>query len=382
MLAKMQKLNLHTYSGISPYIWAVFFVLPFYYIFQFSFDVDMISSVILVVSFFVFYRIAFLSKGWLVYLWIFLLMGISISTILLFGYTFFAFFIAYFIGNIRDKRSFYLLYFIHLVITSFAINYGIINEPGLFLPQLAFVIIAWISVILLPFSTHNKNERDVLEDKLENANEQLSELIKVQERQRIARDLHDTLGQSLSMIGLKSELARKLIYKDPEKAAIEIKEVQQTARASLNEVRKLVSSMRGLRLRDERTLSAQMLKAAHIEWTWHEEDTDLISNIHLITENILAMCLKEAVTNVVKHSNATSCEASIQSNQGQLLLIVRDNGMFKGTEDDTEKGNGLAGMKERLEFVDGSLDILTEKGTELRIQVPYDIKIIYKDGNS
>src|SRR6478736_6440606 len=99
MLEKMQKFNLHTYSGISPYIWAVFFVLPFYYIFQFSFDVDMISSVILVVSFFIFYRIAFLSKGWLVYLWIFLLMGISTSTILMFGYTFFAFFIAYFIGN-------------------------------------------------------------------------------------------------------------------------------------------------------------------------------------------------------------------------------------------------------------------------------------------
>ncbi len=382
MLEKMQRLNLHTYSGISPYIWAVFFVLPFYYIFQFSFDVDMISSVILVVSFFIFYRIAFLSKGWLVYLWIFLLMGISTSTILMFGYTFFAFFVAYFIGNIRDKRSFYFLYFFHLVTTSFAINYGIINEPSLFLPQLAFVIIAWISVILLPFSTHNKNERDVLEHKLENANEQLSELIKVKERQRIARDLHDTLGQSLSMIGLKSELARKLIYKDPEQAAKEIKEVQQTARASLSEVRKLVSSMKGLRLRDERTLSAQMLKAAHIEWNWHEEDTDLVSNIHLITENILAMCLKEAVTNVVKHSDATSCEASIQVNQGQLLLIVKDNGTFKGTENNLEKGNGLAGMRERLEFVDGSLEINSENGTELRIQVPYDIKIIYKDGNS
>ncbi|TSB46043.1 sensor histidine kinase [Alkalicoccobacillus porphyridii] len=382
MLDKIQKLNFHTYSGISPYIWAVFFILPFYYIFQFSFEVNMISSVILTISFFIFYRIAFLSKGWLVYLWTFILMGISTSTIFLFGYTFFAFFIAYFIGNIRNKRSFYLLYIFHLVSTSFSINYGIIYAPNLFLPQLAFVIIAWISVILLPFSTHNKNERDILEDKLEDANEQLSELIKLKERQRIARDLHDTLGQSLSMIGLKSELARKLIYKDPQKAALEIKEVQQTARTSLHEVRKLVSSMRGLRLRDEQILSAQMLKAAHISWARHEEDKDLINNINLITENILAMCLKEAVTNVVKHSNATECEVFLQTDHDQLIMIVRDNGTFKAGENYFEKGNGLAGMKERLEFVNGSLTIDTSDGTELRIQVPYDIKIIYKDENS
>ncbi|MDQ0208807.1 sensor histidine kinase [Alkalicoccobacillus murimartini] len=382
MLNKMQKLNLHTYSGISPYIWAVFFILPFYYIFQFSFEVDMIASVILTVSFFVFYRIAFLSKGWLLYLCTFILMGVSTSTIFLFGYTFFAFFIAYFIGNIRNKRSFYLLYFIHLGTTSFSINYGIINEPNLFVPQLAFVIIAWISVILLPFSTHNKNERDILEDKLEDANEQLSELIKIKERQRIARDLHDTLGQSLSMIGLKSELARKLIYKDPQQAVIEIKEVQQTARTSLNEVRKLVSSMRGLRLKDERTLSAQLLKAAHIAWGWHEEDKDVLTNVNLITENILAMCLKEAITNVVKHSNATTCEVYIQSKNDELVMIVRDNGTFKAQENYLEKGNGLAGMKERLEFVNGSLAVDTTEGTELSIQVPYDIKIIYKDGNS
>src|SRR6478672_10258381 len=106
MLDKIQKYNFHTYSGISPYIWAVFFILPFYYIFQFSFEVNMVSSIILIISFFIFYRIAFLSKGWLVYVCTFILMGISTSTIFLFGYTFFAFFIAYFIGNIRVKRSF------------------------------------------------------------------------------------------------------------------------------------------------------------------------------------------------------------------------------------------------------------------------------------
>ena len=140
--------------------------------------------------------------------------------------------------------------------------------------------------------------------------------------------------------------------------------------------------MRGLRLKDERTLSAQLLKAAHIAWGWHEEDKDVLTNVNLITENILAMCLKEAITNVVKHSNATTCEVYIQSKNDELVMIVRDNGTFKAQENYLEKGNGLAGMKERLEFVNGSLAVDTTEGTELSIQVPYDIKIIYKDGNS
>ena len=80
---------------------------------------------------------------------------------------------------------------------------------------------------------------------------ELLELVKQEERQRIARDLHDTLGQKLSLIGLKSDLARKLVYKDPEQAKSELKDVQQTARTALNEVRKMVANMRGIRLKDE-----------------------------------------------------------------------------------------------------------------------------------
>ena len=149
-----------------------------------------------------------------------------------------------------------------------------------------------------------------LEEKLEDANKRISELVKIEERQRIARDLHDTLGQKLSLIGLKSDLARRLITKDPDQARSELKDVQQTARTALSEVRKMVSSMRGIRLKDEFVRVKQILKAAEI--TFEESQDFSLKNVSLLTENILSMCLKEAVNNVVKHSGARSCSVSIE----------------------------------------------------------------------
>ena len=132
---------------------------------------------------------------------------------------------------------FLTLYIIHLVLTTILINYHVVLQSPLFLKQLPFIIIIWISVILLPFNLYNRKKQDQLEEQLEDANNKISDLVKQEERQRIARDLHDTLGQKLSLIGLKSDLARKLIYKDPEQARSELKDVQQTARTALNEVR-------------------------------------------------------------------------------------------------------------------------------------------------
>ncbi|MGG1674516.1 sensor histidine kinase [Neobacillus sp. NRS-1170] len=359
-------------NGIAPYIWTVLCILPFYFIFQAPTTLEIIVGILLTLLFFILYRIAFISKGWPVYLWTLILIGISITATSLFSYVYFAFFLAYFIGNIKDRVAFLTLYFIHLLSTSASINYSIVMHEKLFLQQLPFVIIIWISVILLPFSIYNRKERGQLEEKLEYANKKISELVKLEERQRIARDLHDTLGQKLSLIGLKTDLARKLITKDPEQARNELKDVQQTARTALSEVRKMVSSMRGIRIKDEMFRVKEILKAAQIKLVCEEEFT--LTNVSLLTENILSMCLKEAVNNVVKHSGATSCYVSIEQSWKEIVLTIRDDGKFKGTEECLADGHGLIGMKERLEFINGSLELVTNNGTTLILKVPNDVK--------
>ncbi|MEH6938991.1 sensor histidine kinase [Bacillus sp. JJ664] len=365
-------------TGISPYIWTVLSILPFYFIFLSSpSTIKSVFGIILTVLFFVLYRIAYVSKGWSIYLWSSILISISIIMTIQFSYVYFAFFNAYLIGNKKNRVTFLTLYIIHLVITTISINLTIIFQEDFMIKQLPFVVITWISVILLPFSIHSRNERGQLEEKLVDANKRISDLVKLEERQRIARDLHDTLGQRLSLIGLKSDLARKLITKDPEQAQNEIKDVQQTARSALNEVRKIVSQMRGIRIKDEIIRVKQILSAAQIEF---ESDVELtLTNVSLLTENIVSMCLKEAVTNVVKHSKATTCSISLHQTNYELMISVKDNGIGCTTKENFTKGYGLIGMRERLEFVNGSLDVINQNGTSIIMKVPIDVKQIEKE---
>lgn len=374
MIKKLEVLKKST--GISPYIWTLLTILPFYFIFHASSAVDVIAGIILTILFFLFYRLAYLSKGWTIYLWPSLLIGISTFAIYAYSYVYFSFFLSYFIGNIKKQIPYFVLYFIHLAVTTFAIYYKVIIGDSLLLKQLPFVLIIWFGVILLPLTIHNRKERGQLQEKLEDANKRISHLVKLEERQRIARDLHDTLGQKLSLIGLKSDLARKLVYKDPEQARLELKDIQHTSRTALNEVRKMVSEMRGIKLRDELLLVKKVLEAAEITLI-----SDIASNLKMssIAENIISMCLKEAVTNVVRHSNATSCYISISQNKKETIMEIKDNGTSPFKEEDTHNGNGLAGMRERLDFINGTLEISINEGTILTIVIPHDGKLIERE---
>ncbi|WP_088072864.1 sensor histidine kinase [Gottfriedia luciferensis] len=365
-------------TGISPYIWTVLGISPFYFIFLSAHStLKIVIGIILTILFLVLYRFAYISKGWSIFLWSSILIGISTAMNILFSYIYFAFFIAYMIGNKKNKVTFLTLYILHLVITTISINITIILQEELIIRQLPFIIITWISVILLPFSIYSRNEKGQLEEKLVDANKRISDLVKLEERQRIARDLHDTLGQKLSLIGLKSDLARKLITKDPVKAQSELMDVQQTARTALNEVRKIVSQMRGIRIKDELTRIKQILHAAEISFECNDNLT--LSNVSLLTENIVSMCLKEAVTNVVKHSSATLCKISIKQTKNEIIFSVMDNGVGCANTQKFTTGYGLIGMKERLEFVNGTLEVICENGMTLIMKVPIDVKQIDRE---
>ncbi|WP_132745834.1 sensor histidine kinase [Scopulibacillus darangshiensis] len=365
-------------TGLSSYVWIIFCLLPFYFIIRSASFIEITFGIIMIILFFIAYRLSFISTSGFVYLWVSAEMAISIFMTLHFGYFYFSLFLAIFIGNIQNKIGFFTLYSIHLLTTIAAINIGFFIKNDLFFSQLPFIIIGLIGVILLPFNMYNRNKREVLENQLEDANKKISELVVIEERQRIARDLHDTLGQKLSLIGLKSDLAGRLIDVNPISAKNEINDINQTARTALKEVREMVSDMKGAKLKDEVIRIKQILKAAEIDFTI--EGNPQLESTPLLVENVLSMCLKEAVTNVVKHSQATCCSIMIKQSHDELAIEVHDNGIGITGSADSFKGHGLSGMRERLEFVNGNLSIESSNGTIVNLRVPKVIKETKQEG--
>ncbi|WP_252505143.1 sensor histidine kinase [Sporosarcina sp. Marseille-Q4943] len=368
-------------TWLSIYAWIVFCLLPFFFIFRTWSAVDISVGTGLLVLYFISYFFSFKSKSGLVYMWVSFEIVINIVMTLLFGYVYLSIFTAFFIGNIRSTVGFFIMYGLHIFFTVGAIVTGFFLEINLFLPQVHFILITVIGVILLPFNLYNRSKREKLEDQLEDAKERISELMLIEERERIARDLHDTLGQKLSMIGLKSDLARRLIPKSPEEAERELADIRQTASTALKEVRELVANIRATKLADEVMRARQILAAAEIELRIEgDSDFPVVTNIPSNVENVLGMCLKEAVTNVVKHSEATVCKVVFKHSEDEISIIVQDDG--KGMKNRKSVGTGLKGMRERLEFVNGSLEIKEDSRTTLTIRVPVVITHQVEEGKA
>ncbi|WP_046227151.1 sensor histidine kinase [Paenibacillus dauci] len=365
---KLQELFRKSTGGINLYIWLLFFILPFYFIYDKFSIMGFVFGVILILVFFTANLLSLIVKGRQIYVWFGIQIVLSVIMGLNFGFIYFSLFLSFFLGAVHNKVGFFVLYIINLLSTLGLSYISLVSDTTEFIGQLPLVMINVIAVILVPIQAHNKTRQDHLQVQLEDANRKISELVKLEERQRIARDLHDTLGQKLSLIGLKSELAYKLIESKPKQAEQEMLDVRQTARTALKEVRELVTQMRGTRLEDELFRARQILEVADVEL--HLSQNDDLHDVSLIAENVLGMCLKEAINNVIKHSEATACDIVIESSPTELRLTVKDNGVGINLKSKRYPGNGLRGMKERLEFVNGNLSIASDEGTTLRITVP------------
>ena len=363
---------------LSIYTWVIFCLLPFFFIFRSSSLIEIAVGIILLLLFFISYRFSFKSKSGTVYMWLSFEMVINIVMTLLFGFVYFGLFTAFFIGNIRHTAGFFIMYGLHIATTIGAVITGFFIEIDLFLPQLHFILICLIGTVLLPFNLYYRNRRENLEGQLEVAKERISELTIYEERQRIARDLHDTLGQKLSLIGLKSDLVGKLIYRDPKRAEKEIQDIRKTASTALKEVRDLVSDMRSTNIVRELTRIEQILTAAEIKLLI-KGDPEFATG-HPFVENILGMCMKEAVTNVVKHSFASTCHITFLNRADSFEIEVKDDGIGLPGNNELLPGSGLDGIRERLDFVNGYLKIVeTNQGTTLKISVPAVLKQIAKE---
>ena len=188
-------------------------------------------------------------------------------------------------------------------------------------------------------------------------------LAAVAERERIARDLHDVLGHTLSVIVLKSELAGRLMERDPARAALEIADVERTARTALAEVREAIGGYRSKGLNAEVEQARHTLLSAGVALSCETRPPALPAR----EETVLSLAVREAVTNIVRHAHATQCTMRFATTaDGFASFEVADNGAA-GTG---REGNGLRGMRERVEQLGGRFRIERERGTTLVIELP------------
>jgi two-component system, NarL family, sensor histidine kinase DesK len=182
------------------------------------------------------------------------------------------------------------------------------------------------------------------------------------ERERIARDLHDTLGQTLTIIALKSELAGRLLDQNADEARREIADVERVSREALAEVREVIGGYHGGGIHAELQRARSALQAAGISV---EQDTDAVET-SLAQERILGLVLRESVTNVVRHAQATRCELSFRQLGDSLRLLVKDNGRG-GVH---REGLGMRSIQARVEAIGGSAVWDGRSGTALTITLP------------
>ncbi|HHT7188203.1 TPA: sensor histidine kinase [Bacillus cereus] len=356
------------HMGFFPYMWFVYLLFPIYNLTRVS-GWKLVIGIGMLLVFIVTYRQLYFVKKTFV-LWACLQMILTFSFALFYNpfMILFGYFTASAMGFAPSKKAFRVLLCLLVVMLGAFI---FVNMNQLTIPSLVNIVPMFILMLLTPFGMRNFNQKKMLKNQLNEANEQIKDLVKREERQRIARDLHDTLGHTLSLITLKSQLVEKLIVKNPERAGAEAKEITQTSRTALKQLRELISDMRMITVEEELEQIKAILQAANIELEIEQEAS--ASSLSPIEQNILGMCLREAITNVVKHSKATRCTVSILESQGELILKVEDNGI--GLADQNHDGNGIRGMKERIALIDGFVELDTiHPGTLLTVKVPVVIR--------
>lgn len=243
------------------------------------------------------------------------------------------------IGSLPFKnKQFYQALIAYLIVSLSCVSYFIVTGPNkpydIFatLFSLAFVIGSPFAARSVSNSYHRSYQARL-------NNRRFETIIKQNERDRIAKDLHDNLGQSFSMITLKSELANKLIDKDPQKAHQQLKDIAETSRSDLNLVRQISIN-------------------EDISNDWPKD-----------IQHVLAAVIKEATTNVIRYSQANLMKFDFKEDSQNYLLEIQDDGIgLKSTKDHVSFG--MVGMSTRLQDIDGKITVISNRGVTLKILIP------------
>lgn len=245
-------------------------------------------------------------------------------------------------------------------------------EYSFTLPRFSLVaantsITVLISAIIVA-ATLLERERDRRNAELRLTQDEVKRLATMAERERIGRDLHDLLGHTLSVVALKSELAGRLIEHDAQAARAQIGEVQQVARAALAQVREAVTGIRAGSIDAELAAARLALLSAGV----HLDQRCNLPPLPALVEAALALSLREAITNVIRHAKAHAVEIDCAATaDGGVQMTVSDDGRG-GIE---SFGNGLSGLRERMRAIGGALLLESPAGggTRLRFRLPASV---------
>jgi two-component system sensor histidine kinase DesK len=227
--------------------------------------------------------------------------------------------------------------------------------PYFWIPATVFSIL--IGAINIHYMQRQRDTKKLLM-----AQEEVEQLAKIAERERIGRDLHDVLGHTLSVIVLKSELAAKLAEIDPARAVQEIRDVERISREALGQVRSTVRGYQSRGLLAEVEQARAALRTAGVQAQCDFEAPQLPA----AQEGVLALALREAVTNVIRHAKANSCYLTLRQENGTCRLEIKDDGCGRMSAE----GVGLSGMRQRVESLGGQLQREVSSGTRLTITLP------------
>jgi two-component system sensor histidine kinase DesK len=257
------------------------------------------------------------------------------------------------LGN--AKKAFMGLIFIAIWIILLAWYYKF--NSFFYIPAMAFsLMIGGINIY-----QHNitlKREELIL------SQQEVRHLARISERERIARDLHDLIGHTFSVITLKAELAGKLIDKDLNKARNEISELENISRDALKQIREVVTGYRSSDLNTELAHAKYVLESNDIHFDYEFENFEMNETIN----KELAIILKELITNILKHAHASHVFASIKLIKQAIVLQVEDDG--KGFSINKKQGFGLKGIQERVAKLSGHFTIQADKQTSLKVSIP------------
>ena len=244
----------------------------------------------------------------------------------------------------------------------------LIAAPWATIALMAFLVPA-VGATTATFSRAFRTNRE-----LRLARREIARLAVSEERLRFARDLHDLLGHSLSLITLKSELAEHLISEDPAQAQQEVRDIESAARAALQEVREAVAGYRQTTLASELQRARELLAAAGIRCIVQNDAGALPPAI----EALLPWVVREGVTNVMRHSRAKQCVISLAHQPGEICLTVTDDGQGDSRQASSaalqsgQPGNGLRGMRERVAALGGRCEAgsVGKRGFRLAAMLP------------